>query len=844
VGGGGGGGGAEYDKYDKWTTPYPRQFQKQLAAFINLADEYSKNKPKLAHANSDLPDAINETALEDEPDPLITAPLYGRWHALTNRLLNPADGIPDNNWTHELNLDPRFRVPAGFGTHVIQQNQEKYMESAWEQVGEVIEANRKIRQAQFAQFISKYWFATHLKSFQKTNSGTLLWLTQPIQTRVLYKGLSLEGKEEVLTAHHHVKTSKVPAVAFSPSMRKFTRPRGRLVKTLPFERHTAPETELINRINKDEVFPAPRKRIAEVLPTLEQVADKLKQLQFSEFVLNWIEKLKWLKFVILALALILVALVAVFVGPGIPSISLPTGSIASIGLLAAGFLLWLFFRILEWEKQVARIDNMKEENQTPEAVDGYPKKPGFHLSRPGQGITFEAGSTDSDEAERFKTAQKDVGELLQQHIEASVEPLRPDLNLEAIVNATLQGIDPQTSIPDFILKNQVIIPERLKLDFHKETFKEAMAYPVFDSPMYKALIDISSDLFLPNINYIQQNSISLLETNQRFIEAYMVGLNHEFARELLWREYPTDQRGSCFRQFWDVSDFMFEQNEINQMISEIKNEVGEDADAELIETRLKDKIKEKLRDIPKLHKWSKYSKLGQHDHREKQGENKQEVVLVIRGELLKKYPNAVIYAHKAKWKPKSDSDNTPDKAQERELVPIDPNLGENPPKDKVKFPLYEAKVDPDIYFFGFDIDIKEALGLTEGDPAHLDDRPGWFFVIKERPGEPRFGLDIGTTAEGELEVWNDMAWGNITPAVDAKVLGSQYLQITPATIEIDVSDDAVEDDDDEKLIQREEDKQLTWHQNMNSAEVAYVLFQAPVMVAVHAAEMLPKPQSE
>ena len=33
----------------------------------------------------------------------------------------------------------------------------------------------------------------------------------------------------------------------------------------------------------------------------------------------------------------------------------------------------------------------------------------------------------------------------------------------------------------------------------------------------------------------------------------MVGLNHEFARELLWREYPTDQRPSSFRQFWDVS---------------------------------------------------------------------------------------------------------------------------------------------------------------------------------------------------------------------------------------------------------------------------------------------------
>ena len=36
----------------------------------------------------------------------------------------------------------------------------------------------------------------------------------------------------------------------------------------------------------------------------------------------------------------------------------------------------------------------------------------------------------------------------------------------------------------------------------------------------------------------------------------MVGLNHEFARKLLWREYPTDQRGSYFRQFWDARGFI------------------------------------------------------------------------------------------------------------------------------------------------------------------------------------------------------------------------------------------------------------------------------------------------
>jgi hypothetical protein len=48
---------------------------------------------------------------------------------------------------------------------------------------------------------------------------------------------------------------------------------------------------------------------------------------------------------------------------------------------------------------------------------------------------------------------------------------------------------------------------------------------------------------------------SALARDRPFLEAYMVGLNHELARELLWREFPTDQRGGYFRQFWDVRRF-------------------------------------------------------------------------------------------------------------------------------------------------------------------------------------------------------------------------------------------------------------------------------------------------
>ena len=50
---------------------------------------------------------------------------------------------------------------------------------------------------------------------------------------------------------------------------------------------------------------------------------------------------------------------------------------------------------------------------------------------------------------------------------------------------------------------------------------------------------------------MEPNSLMVAEPNAEFIEAYMVGLNHEIGRLLLFAEFPTDQRGTCFRQFWD-----------------------------------------------------------------------------------------------------------------------------------------------------------------------------------------------------------------------------------------------------------------------------------------------------
>jgi hypothetical protein len=327
-----------------------------------------------------------------------------------------------------------------------------------------------------------------------------------------------------------------------------------------------------------------------------------------------------------------------------------------------------------------------------------------------------------------------------------------------------------------------------------------MAYPRIDLPMYEPLEKISTDLFCPNLHLVEQNSITLLETNQEFIEAYMVGLNHEMARELLWREYPTDQRGSVFRQFWDARGVL---------------------DTEGLSA---DELRERLYDIPELHLWSKASDLGEHDNREVAGASEEELVLLIRGELLKKYPTAVIYAHRAAWQPKSDG--TIDPSKERVLAKLTPAEEAEPPRSKVRTPLYEAKVDPDCYFFGFDLTAEAAKGGTGAQPT---DDPGWFFVIKERPGEPRFGLDIEREAGEHLNTFNDLAWSDAAGVDEGEHL--------PPTLFGNVTLATPTADEGEKADQHTEDVDVNLAAT-SAARWAYLLYQAPVMVAVHAAEML------
>ena len=427
----------------------------------------------------------------DPDDPLITPPLYGRWHALTQRLLDGDPSTPDRNWVHNLNLDPRYRVAAGFGTSVIQDKQEDYMNAAWSQVGDVLEANRKIRAAQFAKEISFIWYDKHIKPLYAQKVERAMTLTAPMNRRVLLQDF---------TVQHTLSQSVLPPALVSTAMRRVVRPKGRLMTKLAFSADVHPGN-LYQRISSGAVLVVPPKLPQPGLPTTDDIADKMTPTDIPPLAVEWLRRFPWLVYVPLVL-IALVALITVLLAFTV--ICIPIGVVIIYGLYQ------LYLRVKAWADRLNQVDAIRPENQTLESVDRLPKSPDFVLTAPGDTFKPTVGGSDSLEATRFKDALRDTNALMEATINTGKEIPLKAINLTAINNQVLTAIHPDHTIPTRLL-NSISVPNYLQeaLQFPlSQVFQELLAYPKIDVPMYKPLVDISSELFLPNIQLIEHNSIT------------------------------------------------------------------------------------------------------------------------------------------------------------------------------------------------------------------------------------------------------------------------------------------------------------------------------------------------
>jgi hypothetical protein len=332
------------------------------------------------------------------------------------------------------------------------------------------------------------------------------------------------------------------------------------------------------------------------------------------------------------------------------------------------------------------------------------------------------------------------------------EPQPAPLDLRATRVAARAALDPEMTVPARVGSRLSGVDPAWKPE---DPLEPLMAAPVFPAPMFEPLGRRSPEWVAPGLSQFPANSVTVLETNNRFVNSYMVGLNHEMAAELLWRGYPVDQRGTFFRQFWDPSTRV----------------------PPTAETSTPD-----LRDLPALDAWPDSRPLSRGQGAAAEGK----IVLVLRGELLRRYPNATIYAAAA-------TNASP------------PGLG----SDEL-YPAFRTTLDPDITLLGFDLTVAAAKGP-----------PGWFLVLQEQPTEPAFGLEVeraGVFASSATSL-SDISWGELVANQNALEALTHAAAVAPAAWPAPAQGAA------------------GW--GTDSADMATLTLQESARVAIHAKHLLP-----
>jgi hypothetical protein len=260
-------------------------------------------------------------------------------------------------------------------------------------------------------------------------------------------------------------------------------------------------------------------------------------------------------------------------------------------------------------------------------------------------------------------------------------PTTPDLPKLTIARTQLlAAIHPRTTVTAYMVARLGALPSWLAKDWFDDGFVQPiMQAPVFTRPMYEALDAYDREWLIPGLGTMQQTDlVTILETNPAFIEAFLVGLSDEMSRELLWRGYPTDCRGTYFKRFWTSG-----QDELAQPIHQFS--------ATPLATHISAAA----------------------------GGAAGRLVMLVRGELIRRYPHAIMLAQQQIGK---DAQGNPTFA-----VPPAPGTTGSI--------LFHVPLAPDIFLTGFlltELDLKNA-----GAAGHP-----WWFIVSEHPTAPRFGLDL------------------------------------------------------------------------------------------------------
>lgn len=464
-------------------------------------------------------------------DPCIAPPIYGAWQAATHEVTpgTNATSYPAPAWLNELNLDPRQRATAALGTQVINAQQEALMASAWEQLGEIVAINQRLRQAQLSRAVNvKY----HVKTFSRLGTEAFLRVVAPARARIAVDAQAVAtpiaqppaGQGTKVMLGRVIESSFLPETAISTPLRKLSRPRGAINRQYT----QANLTGIVATIGVLNTQPTPTPAQTRGAVTVDQVTDRF------------------------------------------------------ASLINAQGLIWIEAPPAHWERQRAGYPELVANYRASGLMRPFPPQP----------------STSTPEVYNACKLQVDALNALFQTV--LFRDLRGLLNAASTRLAALASLNPALAVSQAVLGG---LSQASPMSRSGDELEPLLDAPTFPQPMYEALRDLSQDYLFPGLELVPPETVKLLETNTAFIEAFMVGLNTEMSRELLWRGYPTDQRGTYFQQFWAP-------------LAPSPNNL----------------------DIPPIHTWGSNALGGS----AKGAGGK--LVLLIRGALLQRYPGTIIYA--------------------------------------------------------------------------------------------------------------------------------------------------------------------------------------------------------
>jgi hypothetical protein len=648
-----------------------------------------------------LPDqlASQPGALPADQLPRIGPPIYGQHQAGVTR----ADPARDADWLGQLNLAPTNRVAAGLGARVVEKDREALMQSAWAQVDAIERANQQLRRAQLARFAGA---SLHRRHLEPLRYGDLLQATRRAQARITV-GSSL-------TVHAQIDDSSVAPAAVTAPFRRATRPLG------PVARYTAGAGlgQLAGLVAAGGVardFQRPYRDPDGVSSVSELAARALDPSAVAE---------------VLQLGPLSADAAAAAVleqGTTIGRTTACTDQLAAYGAapvqvkegfdpaaFGADAVLGALQRSTPDDPaRATSYVNLLTALQdaggpaAPEAARLANQLTGrFGLRRPVLGGTPialvpaapGAAGPLAGEPPRLIAEPVSAAFVLESHGNRLLSTLRSSaaipLNAVSVALAStaarlvtprwpatpplpalpvsgaalLAQLDPALTVTRRVKARIGAFPPWLRGDwFDDGLVQPIMAAPEFTRPMYEALDDYDRNWLLPGLAKLPEpDLVTLLKTNVDFIESFLVGLSHEFARKLLWRGYPTDQRGTYFRRFWSAD---------------------------------RDEL------VADIHRFAP-TQLGTHILGVLAGR----VVLLVRGELIRRYPEAIVLALRAKnsFKPPVFADAVADPTSVATI-------------------LFHGYLGPDGVLVGFDLTPDDVVGQP------------WWFIVAEHPTAPRFG---------------------------------------------------------------------------------------------------------